>query len=490
MLALLPLALAAEPGMAPAVVVWAQDAVPDEETRRKAERSTGPAKHLAWGDVAVDVAPFSSEDEARLAALKQATASARGKWDQFDVELGIARELDAATDNLQVVRDEADRKLLIDALLLQGSATLRAVPESRFSAADELASLRSQVGAKTVAQALVDAAALDPERTWTRADVPDGQTLAKLQALQEDLRAQPRSLLAIEPMPAGVTLVVDGRPLANVPAELPLEPGHHYVHLLVNGKIAGRKELDLEPGGRAALAPALSKDELAAARKAVVAGTREVGADFARAAESAGRRTNPPSRTFLAAVDDEGTHTVLPWSNGAQIVKRPVVTAVLAGAVGGNLLVSPAFADANGSPTMAGGFGGDLSFELGITYAVIYGGAQLTMTPQYRMKYDADGSLPNEETPVYVRGYGGLGLYLPRPSKTQPLLMLGGNFGYMTPGALGPGARVSFGVPLSGDGTWLRFDLDGFRGVQQADFPGEGEATWMGALRIGFGRLL
>ncbi|MFZ5475695.1 MAG: hypothetical protein ACOZNI_02870 [Myxococcota bacterium] len=483
-------ALAAEPAAPPAIVLWAQPEVPDEEIRKKAERLTGPAKHLAWADVALDLSPWSSEDEARLGALKQAATSARGKWDLFDVELGLARELDAACDNVQAVRDEADRKLLVDALLLQASAALRVVPESRFAAAEELASLRQQVGGRPVAQALVDVLALEPERAWTRADVPDALTLTKLEALREDLRGQPRATLLVDPLPAGAVLVVDGRPQATVPRELGLEPGHHYVHVLADGKIAARKELDLEPGGKASFAPFLTKDEVATARKAVVAGSREVGGDFIRAAEAAGRRTNPPSRTFVAAVDDEGTHRVLAWANGAQLVKRRVVTAVLAGDLGGGVIVSPAFAGEREDVTTAAAFGGDLSFELGITYAVLYGGASLSLTPSYRMKWNNTGELPNAESPVYVRPYGGVGLYLPRPRKDQPLLMIGGNYGWMSPGAMGPGARIAFGVPMSGDGTWLRFDLDGFAGTQQEGFPGEFEQTWMAAFRIGFGRLL
>ena len=68
--------------------------------------------------------------------------------------------------------------------------------------------------------------------------------------------------------------------------------------------------------------------------------------------------------------------------------------------------------------------------------------------------------------------------------------MVGGYFGWQSPGAMGFGAKGSIGFPMGGDGTWLKVEVDGFRGVQMAGFPEEGTQTSFIGLRVGFGRML
>jgi hypothetical protein len=43
---------------------------------------------------------------------------------------------------------------------------------------------------------------------------------------------------------------------------------------------------------------------------------------------------------------------------------------------------------------------------------------------------------------------------------------------------------------MAGDGTWLRFVLDFYRGTQAAGYAGEGTPTYMFNFRVGFGRKL
>ena len=487
---LVPTALATDVATSPGVVVWTQEDVPPAEVCAKVEKQTGAASHVAWSDLAFARTPWGKSDDAHLAALEQTLSAARSRWDQFDVELAVANDLAASTTLVESLRGDDDRKLLVDALLLEGAAALRVVPDARFSTAPELATLRRELGGRTAPSALLDVVALEPSRVWTRSDVPDAATLARLTALQVEVRAQPRATIRLGALPGDVTAVLDGRPYTGSEPEVSVEPGHHYLHLVIHDKIAARQEFDVEAAGVVELAVAVSRKDLEVARTRVLAGGLDVPDTVARAANGAGARTKPPSRVFLAALDDKGNATVLPFANGAALQRERIVTVLLTGTFGGGVLLSPAYTGRGGELTAAPAFGGDLGFEIGITYAVVYGGTTLLLTPSEQMKFANDEKTENVETNAYVRPYGGIGLYLPRPDADAPLLFLGGNYGWTSPGTLGFGARLAFGVPLSGDGTWLRFVLDGTRGTQMAGFPGEGEPVWGGALRIGFGRLL
>lgn len=485
LLGILAVAHADEPPPAPrSVVVWAEAELPPPEVRRRAERLTGPSEHRAWREIAFEAQPFGDPDTAARTALNDAVASGRRRWDAFDVEAAIATELHTACAGVELVRDPGDREALLQGLLLEAAAALRIVPESRFEAADEVAALRRKVVTTSAPSALVDALALEPGRLWERADVPDGQTFLRLQALQTELRAAPRARLAIDALPLGAIVSVDGRQLPAGSAEVELEPGHHYVHALVAGRIGGRVELDVSPGDSLRYGPLVSRGELDQARTKILAGSAEVPEDFART----GVRGALPH--YLAALDEKGDPELVPWNNGAAIDRRSPVTVILVGVMGGGVLVSPAFQNHVDEVRTALAFGGDLGFELGIYNFVINGGTTLLVTPQERMAYSRDPASDDVETNAFFRPYGGVGVYLPRPRSGTPLMMVGGNYGWLSPGAMGFGARLSFGIPLRGEGTWLRLDLDGFRGTEMAGFPAEGQSTYIGALRLGFGRLL
>jgi hypothetical protein len=62
--------------------------------------------------------------------------------------------------------------------------------------------------------------------------------------------------------------------------------------------------------------------------------------------------------------------------------------------------------------------------------------------------------------------------------------------GWLAPGARGTGVRAGLGIPLGRTGNWLRADWDRFDGVQQADFPGAGEATTVQSVRVGFSSVI
>jgi hypothetical protein len=364
------------------------------------------------------------------------------------------------------------------------------VPESKFATAQEVGPYRLFFGSSAEVRPLVAALCLDANAVWMRSDLPDAASYARVSAARDDLAAQPPAHLAVSPLPVGTTLVLDGHPLADGAWEAPFAPGRHYLHMLVNGRIVGRRVFDAEPGSTVAVEPTVSREELAAAGSRVLEGSAQVPDDVTHAVEAAGKRGGRSTPTFLATLDAKGNVKVIPFGNGAAIEHKPAVTVILAGTAGGGVLLSSAFTGLVNDPTFTAAIGGDLGAELGIYNLAVFAGTSLLLTPNEATAYANSEGTGNDESKVSFRPYGGLGVYLPRPDAGKPLFLLGADYGWLSPGALGVGGRVSVGVPLDGDGTWFRIELDAFRGTQMTGFPAEGEPTVFGALHLGFGRLL
>ena len=490
---LLPLLLtslaSASEGTGRATLVWLQAEPPSEDLRQKAEKLIGSsAVHASWGDIAFPAAAFGKDDEARFAALDRAGTDARAKWDAFDAEREIAAGLGTAVSAVDVIRNEADRKLLASALLLQGAAALRIVPESDFATAEPVAGYRTFVGSSALVRPFVDALAIEPDGVWTRDDVLDGSAFTRLGAERDATKAAGKAKLEVAAMPGGVALVVDGRPLDPGATSAEIGPGKHYVHALVGGRISGRRVLDAVAGATVPFEPTVSRGELDAASARVLEGNKEIPEDVATAATAVGTRNGALTPTFLATLDDKGKVQVLPYAGGAAFQKRAAVTVLLSGSVGGAVVNSSAFVGSEGTAKSAWGVGGNLGAEVGIYNLALYGGSSLVLTPGDAMRF-AVSETENTESNAYFQPYGGVGLYLPRPDAKKVLVLLGAHYAWMSPGAQGVGGRVAIGLP-SGDGTWFRIELDGLSAVQMPEFDAEGTPTSYAAVRLGFGRKL
>ncbi len=478
------------PASAP-VVVWMEPALPSAEQQARLEKLSGRAQHVAWPDLAVTFQPFEGTDEARVAAVKKATQDARGRQDQFDVEATLAQQLASAIEPVAGIRSEPDRIALVEALVVQGRNALWIVPEARFAAADEVAAQRTTVAGAAVPSALVDAVALEPERVWVRNDVGDAETLRRVQQLVDTVKALPSATVSVDELPEGAQVVIDGRVVADGAALL---PGRHYGHVLIGDRVGGRFEQVVEAGATVRVAPTVDRAEIITARARVLEDLAEMPPDVAAAASAFGTRGSRSVPVFLAALDDRGVPKLVPFANGARIDRPKPVSVILGGALGGGIQRSSAYVAESGlgvvgEPTNALLFGGNLDLTFGVYNLAIFGGTHLGITPTETMKIeDAEGE--NVALNMYVRPHGGFGVYLPRPRKDRVLGMVGGYFGWQSPGAMGFGAKASVGFPMGGDGTWLRVEFDGFRGVQMAGFPEEGTQTSSIGLRVGFGRML
>jgi hypothetical protein len=441
-------------------VVWTLDGEPGEKEVAKAERLAGATTHLAHVDLAFPPMPATPEDAARIEALREAIASGKARWDEFDVELSIARELESALVPIDLIRDKRDLQDLVDARLFQGAAVQKAFSPEMFATSDDALPFRRSFPGLVGNAPWLGAMALDPEREFTRADVADGSAFPDLQALRPAFDLLPSGTVDITALPAGATLVIDGREVAGADGTVKLRPGQHYTHVVRNGRVSGRQRLEIGPGESVPVPMLVDATELEQARAQVLLGlTTGLPDDVKASIEHLSKHHAGP--IFVAAIDDKGRTTILPYARGAQLFKQKPVTFVLAGEVGGGVIVSSLFNEADGTNVTAPAVLGSLGFELGIYNFALLGGADIGLTPANtvtRGKIDGSGDVT---TSILPRGWGGAGLYVLRPSGNTPTLLLAGTYGFNYPAHLAAGGRVALGVPIDDRGTWFRLAIGG-----------------------------
>lgn len=483
-------ALAAEPA-APGVLVWMEAAAPADDVAARADRLTGGASPYTWGDFAFARGEETEADRARLLGVSTAVEAARKKWLEFDVELGIARQIDAAVDAVELLPSEADRDAVVAASLLSGLAVHRAIPESRFATAEEAAPFRAMIAARAAPAAWLRALALAPDRVWTRAEVDDAAGLAALLALREELRALPPATLVLPERPAGVVLVVDGAPVPEGATELALLPGRHYLHVRAGDRVAGRARVELVSGQRADFPIVVDAPTLAEARERVLAGDPVLPEPVMEAVAPLRTVGGAPARLFFGALDERGRPELLAVAGGATLARPKPFTALLAGDLGGGVIRSSAFEKEGGAEAVAPTFGPHLGLQLGVYNFVVLGGASAYVTPSQRVTW-AQGDTDAEDVaaPVLARPYVGVGAYLPQPTDGKLLLQLSGTYGWLLPGSSGFGGSFALGLPTRQESTWFRVSVDGHVGVQGPGEVAEGTPTWVGIARIGFARKL
>lgn len=464
-----PVASAAE-----GIVIWMHDAVPSERDTAKAERLSGAGGHLAHADLAFPPQPATPEDAARIETLRETMASGKARWDEFDIELTIARELEAALIPINLIRDRRDLQDIVDARLFQGAAVQKAFSADMFAASDDAQPFRRSFPTLVGNAPWLAAMALDPQRDFTRADVADGSAFPDLQALREPYALLPGGAVDLSALPPGAQLVINGREVTPDDAgKLELRPGAHFSHVVRSGKVCGRQMIEVPPGETIALPMLVDATELEQARAQVLLGlTTGLPDDVKESIELLSKHHRGP--IFVAALDDKGRLTILPYARGAQLFKQKPVTFVAAGEVGGGVIVSSLFNEADGTNVTAPAVLGSLNFELGIYNFALLGGADIGLTPANTVTHGkADGS-GDVSSSILPRGWGGAGFYVLRPSGNTPTFLLAGTYGWNYPAHLAAGGRAAFGVPIDDKGTWFRLVVGG---------DAAGRSMWDGDLR-------
>lgn len=478
------------------VVVWLDRTPPEEAARGKAQRTIGgDAEHISTTALAWPPQEWAKTDTEQLGRVSKALKQSQERWEEFDVELALARDLATTIEPLGALRDVSDRDTLILALLWQAASVNLAFSEAQLKNSPEAAAFRVDLGGVVVNGPLLDALALDPERVYTKGELPEVGTFLALQELKSALAAMPKARLAVGPLPEGAVLVIDGRTATVLNGEVELPAGHHYVHLLLGGVMSGRAEIDARPGGLIELPYLVSDKERDDAERLVEEGeSAGLPADVETAIAKIGA-FYPGAPLFLAGITGDGRVIVVPYAGGARLLDRQPVTFVLGAELGGALVSSPTFYYAQPDEFTRGDFinapavSAAFQTELGIYNFAVVGEAELYITPLHELVYgtgeEGATEADNYYTVISTKLTGGLGAYLLRPKKERrPTLLLAANYGWFSPGHVGPGARLTFGVPMD-KRNWFKFSLHGWYGAPIAGYP-EDEPLFAGGLRVGF----
>lgn len=450
--------LAPSVALAGPIVVWFEPNPPPEKALAKVEKLAGPTGQLTHVDLAFPPQPAGDADVAKYKALRDTVASSRAKWEDFEVEFGIATDLGAVLDSVDVIRDERDADAMIEARALQGAAVLRAFDAQDFQEGARAEPFRVQfTGMPFLNGPWLEALAIDPDHALGQ-DVADQATWPDLQKLQERVATLADGTIDLSKLPPGASLVIDGTPFAGT-GTAPLRPGHHYIHVVRNGVICGRSEVMINPGETTPLPMLVDPDELAAARTQLLSGTTTgFPEDVKKGLDALAAYNKGP--VFVAAIDD-GKVVIEPYAQGASLLKQQVITFLLTGDLGPELIVSPIFDDSDGANVTAPGAAGSLGIEFGASYGAIIGGLDAALTPGKTITFAAPDHLSNRSMSAFPQPFGGIGLYVLRPIGTEPYLLLAGTYGWNGPAHYAPGARLTVGIPLAAEHTWLRVTAGG-----------------------------
>lgn len=479
--------LQATPAFAQTVVVWLEPELPADRDQRRAEAVLDGEAYLHYGheELAFPPEPWTSADERAYEGLRAEIVEGRARWDQFDVELDIARQLDVALAGVDIVRDRRDLEHVIGALLLQGSAVSRAWPPMGFQDAPEAEVFRAPVPGARVNRPWLDAIGLQPDRTFVKGDVADGGPWPEFQEILTRLQGLPPGYLDLSDFPRDGKVYIDGDDVEMGLRQVELRPGTHFVHLVRDGVVIGRQKIAVEAGITTRAPLEVDGSELGSARATLIGGST-VGfpVDVTHALDAIGK-FHSSSSLYVAALD-EGRVVVQPYAGDAKRVRKRPVTVVLSGEIGGGAIISPLFDPVDGDTTTAAAAHGGLGLEIGIYYGAILGGFDIALTPGQTITHGNRDETANVTSSVLPQAWGGVGAYLLRPNESHATLLLAATYGWYGPAHLGPGGRIALGIPIDDRGTWFRIAVGGSSSAKSAWDTGA-DKTPMHVLFLRFG---
>lgn len=228
-------------------VVWLTPAG-SEEADRMAEIAASVGPPLAAIDFRAAASDIVEADEAAYRELEAVVQSSRAFEAKLDGELVIMRDLDPAVENITIVRDEADRNRLFAALTYQGFAVDRFFMD-QLGADDRASLFRYDLAGEWIERPWMDAVAIEPDRSATAYEIAEAPQRVAYAEVRDEVRREtlPARILFSNGLPDNATLVIDGRQVTG--AQASVQPGHHYVHVALDGRVIFRDEVELRSAG-------------------------------------------------------------------------------------------------------------------------------------------------------------------------------------------------------------------------------------------------
>lgn len=463
------------------ITVWFQDGPPAEREILKADRQTEGTLHLWSYDLRYPPEPEVPTDGERYDELQEAVANGKDRWNEFEIELPIARDLDMVMSDIDLVRSRRDRDELVRALLFQGAAVSRAFEPKAFPTSEDARPFRRAVGDVAVPRAWLDAYAL-LDRDLERSDFIDGTAWIDWQRYEDAIVGAAPATLTV---PEGVgTVHVDGSPVE--PGEVALRPGRHWIHIVQDGAVRGRARVEVEPGAAVAFPQRVDDAALADAAAKVLEG-RKSGLDSTLVDTLGDLAAHHEGAVFLAA--GEGSRaTIVPFAAEAALVDSKLITFALTGDLGAGVLGTPLFDQNTTSDLMlAPSASAGLGMELGVSYFAVGAGVDAALTPGRTVTYGRPSANRNSAISSFAQPWGGIGAYFARPTGATVTAGLLATVQWNMPAHLGYGGRLAVGIPIDDSGrSWFRIAVGGSYGPDTLwDLGGDPQPMVTGFLRLG-----
>ncbi len=232
-----------------AEIVWMNAADPGLAERLGA---TAGATRPPLGPMDLMSAPYDTDaaDDAAYAALASTLAKVRAYETRLDGELIIMEDLGAAIQGVTLIRDDKDRDALFASLAYQGFAVDRFFGSS-LASDERAAAYRATVNETVVEAPWVDAVAIAPTREITPYEIAEAPQRIAYGDVQRLVAGALPARLALEGLPAGARVVLDGAPVTlDATGTVAVPPGRHFVHVSLEDFIIGRYDVRVGPAER------------------------------------------------------------------------------------------------------------------------------------------------------------------------------------------------------------------------------------------------
>lgn len=476
----------AQVAMAAPTVVWLTPDLPEASLLEKADHQTGGTAHVTWYEIAFAPQPITEADREAVLQVQEAVENAYGRWNDFEVELPLAADLAMTVADVDTLADVRDVDALVTALLLQGSAELRAFDAAEFAVDERAAGLRAEVGGVAVPTSWVDAWALAKgagRGSFVKSDFIDAAAFADWKRLSPAITGVGDAMLTWDPRVGQV--VVDGKPIDGASARL--VPGLHRLHVLRDGVAAGRVQVRVAEGQQLVFPMPISVDDVDVATARVRAGEADGLPSSVVAGMDALAGRSDGGALYLAAPDGSKVD-LLEFTASAKLASKRLATLVLTADIGGGIQMSSLYEEADGANRLAGAMSGGFGLDVGISYFLISLGMDASVTPGSTVLFANDAGTDNVGVSVYPQPHVGLGAYFLRPVADTPTVSLQADVAWLGPAHLTYGGRLAIGVPIDAKKNWFRVVLGGSYGPSSLwKLPDEPVSVTSAWLRVGVG---
>lgn len=439
------------------LTVWLEDEVPDAAVRERADNKTGGTEHTGLRTLLFPAVQVRPHDGTAVQDLRDAVAAGLDQWDEFEIELVIAQDLQVAMDDVGLLRSREDAEVMLDALVFQGAAVARAFDPEDFAKSKKAEPFRTVVGGAAVPTAWINAHALVTalgRDALSRQDFVDNNGWQDFQRVSSAITSQPMSHLTWNP--AAGELVLDGHPVTDTDGEVDVRPGVHHAYLVRDDAPCAAAVVSAPAGQTIPLPASATPDEVQRARQRVATGeATNLPESLASVISALEEVQGGP--LYLGVVDDEGHMNLATFTADAVLRDKQLFSAVLFAEVGGGIQSTSLFNEvAEGKKPVAAAISGGAGVEFGISYFLIGLGVDGAITPARTISSANASSTENNASSVFVQPWGGIGAYILRPVSDTPTLSILGEVNWNSPAHLGYGGRLTLGVPLDSRRNWLR----------------------------------